>query len=111
MSVEDRAALLLREYRHFTENRDELFARLDRLVEMHGRRTVAGWRELAEAGRWSEFVTALLDAHYDPAYDRSLARNYVAAESGSPLPIDGHDDDSLRAAARALLDAVEPPPS
>jgi len=102
MPVAQRAALLLREYRHFVEDRSALFERLERLVQLHGRRTVDGWRALAESGRWQEFVTALLEAHYDPAYDRSMTQNYKGMASAQPLTLASGDDDALDACARAL---------
>ena len=102
MPVEHRAGLLLREYRHFVEDRAALFERLERLVPLHGRRTVDEWRALAESGRWEEFVTVLLQAHYDPAYDRSMAQNYKGIASAEPLSLASGDDDALEAGARAL---------
>jgi len=108
MKLEDRATLLLREYRHFTEQPDELFSRLERLVPLHGRRVVSEWRRLAESGRWDEFVIALLQAHYDPAYDRSTTSNDAGIGQDQTLEVHGADEARLRAAARQLLEAVEP---
>ena len=103
LSVEQRAELLLREYRHFVEDRAALFERLERLVPLHGRHTVDAWRALAESGRWHEFVVELLQAHYDPAYDRSMAKNYTGIDTARPLSLAGSDDEALAAGARALV--------
>ncbi|HRO60922.1 MAG TPA: tRNA 2-selenouridine(34) synthase MnmH [Burkholderiaceae bacterium] len=109
MKLEDRATLLLREYRHFTEQPAELFSRLERLVPLHGRRVVSVWRALAESDRWEEFVVALLEAHYDPAYDRSTTSNYAEIEHGRALEVAGIDEAHLQATARQLLESVKPP--
>lgn len=106
VSAEQRSALLLREYRHFTDDRATLLQRLEHLVALHGRRRVDGWRALAEAGEWQQFVTALLEAHYDPAYDRSMARNYEALAAAATLSPSGNDNAAHRAIAIALMSAV-----
>jgi len=103
MSLEHRAALLLREYRHFTENPGALFERLERLVPLHGRRTVDAWQALASEQRWAEFVIALLEAHYDPAYDRSMARNYTAIGKAPRIELADDSEAALGEAARQLM--------
>jgi tRNA 2-selenouridine synthase len=108
LPAEQRAALLLDEYRHFTEDVPALFDRLARLVPLHGKRTVDAWQALASAGQWQQFVTVLLSAHYDPAYDRSMARNYSGIDRAERLELAGKDDDALRAAAESLLSSVDP---
>ena len=105
--LEVRAALLLREYRHFTEEPALLFAQLERLVELHGRRTIDAWRALAEAGRWTEFVLSMLERHYDPAYDRSMERNYRMLPQARRVALAAADEPAIDAAAREIL-AGEP---
>jgi tRNA 2-selenouridine synthase len=107
LPAEQRAALLLDEYRHFTEDVPALFERLSRLVPLHGRRTIEAWQALASAGHWQEFVAVLLSAHYDPAYDRSMARNYSAIDRAERLELAGKEDGALRAAAESLLSSVD----
>jgi len=108
MPVAQRAELLLREYRHFVEDRAALVERLERLAPMHGRRVVDGWCELAQAGRWAEFVTALLEAHYDPAYDKSMGKNYRGIDAARRIEAAGSDDAALDACARAIALAEDP---
>jgi len=57
---------------------------------------------LAQAGRWTEFVTALLREHYDPAYDRSIRRNFARVEDAPRVVLAGADDAALGAAAVEL---------
>src|SRR5258706_7367711 len=65
--LETRVALLMDEYRHFSENRPALGAQLDCLVELHGRERIEEWKQLAERGEWRALVARLLEEHYDPA--------------------------------------------
>lgn len=94
-----RARLLLEQYRHFVDDPAHLFERLDRLVELHGRVRVDAWKSLARAQRWQEFVEAMLETHYDPAYERSMRRNYARIDSGAVLELDDRPGAIDRAAA------------
>jgi tRNA 2-selenouridine synthase len=71
-----RIDLLLEEYGHFLQSRDDLFAKLDSLTALHSKAGVETWKKLALAGAWRELTAALLTEHYDPAYRRSTAGNY-----------------------------------
>jgi tRNA 2-selenouridine synthase len=110
MPAHQRAGLLLREYRHFVEDRAALFDRLERLVPLHSRQTVDDWRALVDAGRWQEFVLALLEAHYDPAYDRSMLRNYQRLDASPIIEARSGDEPALDACARTLADLAGPAP-
>lgn len=85
-----RVALLREDYRHLIENPPLLFGKLDGLVGLHSRDTVERWKALAEAGEWDAFVSCMLAEHYDPAYQRSMFRNYGQARTALPLPATGH---------------------
>lgn len=109
MPRDARARFLVDDYAHFVEDTASLFARLDCLVELHGRERIAQWKALAEAGAWEEFVAALLQGHYDPAYDRSMQRNFSALQACEPVALGAADPASIeRAAAEvAALGAPE----
>jgi len=92
--LDTRVALLLEEYRHFFADLAVLNAQLDCLVDLHSRATVERWKTLAAQGEWQALVTNLLEAHYDPAYRRSAARNFprlgeaeVVSVSGTEAPV------------------------
>lgn len=104
-SVDVRARLLLEQYRHFVDDPARLFERLERLVPLHGRVRVEAWKSLARMQRWPEFVEAMLEAHYDPAYERSMRRNYAQLDSGGLLEIDDRPD-AIDRAAEALAAEV-----
>jgi tRNA 2-selenouridine synthase len=101
--LETRVTLLLQEYEHFTADRAALGAQLDCLVALHGREKIAQWKALAAAGDWRAFVARLLVEHYDPAYGRSSASNFVQLSGAPRVPIAGAEDASFDAAARELL--------
>ena len=99
-----RVALLLRDYGHFIEDTQALGARLDSLARLHGHDKINGWKDKIASAKWPEFVTQILQEHYDPAYVKSIARNYPRLDGATYVRlIDGSDEDFERA-ARALLE-------
>jgi tRNA 2-selenouridine synthase len=71
-----RVHFLITEYGHFLADPGQLKAQLDCLVALHGREAIAAWQALADRGEWERLVEDLLVSHYDPAYRRSMAKNY-----------------------------------
>jgi tRNA 2-selenouridine synthase len=100
--LETRVALLLEEYRHFFADLAVLNAQLDCLVDLHSRATVETWKTLAAQGEWQALVTRLLEAHYDPAYRRSAARNFPRLDEAEVLAVSGVDARSFARLARTL---------
>jgi tRNA 2-selenouridine synthase len=106
-ALEARVSLLIDEYRHFVEDRVALEAQLDCLVALHGRQRIARWKALAAQGAWREFVTVLLEEHYDPAYRRSSLHNFAHLPQAARVAIGSADAAAFDAAAHALIeDAV-----
>jgi tRNA 2-selenouridine synthase len=70
-----RAQYLVRAYRDIVENRAALDEALTRLPVRPGRERLKNWRELADAGAFAELAEALMELHYDPAYDRSSRKD------------------------------------
>ncbi len=97
-----RVKLLMADYTHFLHDPALLAQRLAPLVELHGRKVIDQWNELAERGAWAELVEALLTQHYDPAYRRSTAANFAALKEATVLKLDTLDNESLENAAMAL---------
>jgi tRNA 2-selenouridine synthase len=104
-----RVDLLMRDYRHLMEAPQELAGRLEALVPMHGRAVVDGWLATAHAGMWDVFVAALLHAHYDPAYDRSMQRNFPALRDATTIVLDGLDAAAIDRAAAQIEAAASAP--
>ena len=99
-----RVEFLLGDYDYFTRNLERLLHHLDALRPLRSNEKVDSWADLARAGRWREFVDALLGEHYDALYQASQERNY--REHQEPfvrLETDRLDADSIdRLAARAI---------
>lgn len=93
-----RIDLLLREYAHFVLDPESLCARLSRLSDVHGESLVARWQGLARDGNWRELVGSLLSEHYDPAYDRSMKRNFSALGLASTIVLEPSESQRVGAA-------------
>lgn len=98
-----RVQWLSQEYRHLAQNSTELVTRLSYLTQLHGRETIRHWQELTLQQETATLVEELLQQHYDPAYQRSVGRNFVHFGSARPLPLQGIADADWQQAARHLL--------
>jgi tRNA 2-selenouridine synthase len=102
LGLEARVRLLRDDYVHFENDIGELNDRLDCLAALHGRATIERWKSLATARQWDALVERLLVEHYDPAYLRSIDRNFVHASIAPTLELASDDVASFRAAAQQL---------
>jgi tRNA 2-selenouridine synthase len=99
----ERVALLRDEYEHFERQPAALAAQLECLRALHGAQRIAQWQALAATGRWQLLVERLLAEHYDPAYERSIARNFTRAGAARVLRLTSSSHAAYAAAARELL--------
>jgi tRNA 2-selenouridine synthase len=100
-----RVALLLEDYAHFVQRPEALAAKLDCLKTLHGAERIGQWQEALARGDWNGLVADLLESHYDPAYRRSLLRNYRDAASAAAVEIgDISREGFARLAARLARD-------
>lgn len=104
-----RVDFLLRDYAYFLADPVWLLDRLDRLVELHGRETVNRWRELVAQRQWPELVGALLAEHYDPAYFKSMQRNFARLDAAHVVELPNIDNMALSTLATTLLQNRENP--
>ena len=102
-SEDVRVALLMEDYAHFVASPDVLMARLGLLRDLHGAERIAQWEAHLAAGAWHPLVRDLLENHYDPAYRRSLARNYPHAASAEAVEVREPGREGFLALARALV--------
>jgi tRNA 2-selenouridine synthase len=102
-SMSVRCALLLREYRHFIESPERLLARLAALVAHHGHGRVAQWSSLAQDRHWEQLVASLLEHHYDPAYAKSMQRNFMRLAEFASVTLDDASEAAIDALALRLL--------
>jgi tRNA 2-selenouridine synthase len=97
-----RVALLLEDYAHFVASPDALVEKLELLRALHGAERIELWKSLLESGQWRPLVRDLLESHYDPAYKRSLLRNYRDAQSATAVPVRDITRAAFLELARAL---------
>ena len=97
-----RIRLLRAEYQHLERDRAALHAQLDCLTALHGRHKVAQWKQLANDDDWDAVVERLLLEHYDPAYRKSIDRNFARAASATVIRIATDAVEEFKAAARVL---------
>ena len=98
-----RVQLLLEEYRHFIGSPAALLEKLELLRDLHGAERLQLWREHLERGAWKPLVHDLLESHYDPAYRKSLTRNYRDAATATAVSIHDKSHSAFRAVARSLI--------
>jgi tRNA 2-selenouridine synthase len=112
-----RVALLCEEYAHFTavdlsgenaqNNATELNAQLQRLTAHYGVAQIELWQAQANAGQWHDLVETLLVKHYDPAYDKSLGRNYVQIDVAQNHVLHGITENDFAMLAKQLPVSVK----
>jgi tRNA 2-selenouridine synthase len=100
-----RVELLKQEYAHFLADAEMFGRKLDCLVEIQGKERIEYWKAQARAGEWDELVADLLVRHYDPAYTRSLDRNYVGAPSAATLQLPASDPETVIRLARQIAES------
>ena len=100
--VDTRVALLLEDYAHFVGEPTALAAKLDLLRDLHGAERIEQWKEHLAAGRWRPLVRDLLESHYDPAYRRSLFRNYRDAQATAGVEVRDITPEGFSRLARSL---------
>lgn len=99
--IEHRVAFLCRDYAHIIADPTRLEPLLGWVVTRLGYGIVNKWRDLIKARDWSGFVRAVLDDHYDPAYDKSSGQR--SHEIIATLDVGRLDSDAIDRAANQLL--------
>ncbi len=102
LSRADRVRLLMEDYQHFCADPAALNGQLEHLVQLHGRAKIDAWHAMANGGRMPELVDELLVEHYDPAYLRSIDRNFVQYPQARVLALADIGEQDFLAAAREL---------
>ncbi|MYN15852.1 tRNA 2-selenouridine(34) synthase MnmH [Rugamonas sp. FT107W] len=103
LSRANRVRLLMEDYAHFTDSPASLNEQLEFLTALHGREKIGRWQAMAVAGAMPALVEELLADHYDPAYLRSIDRNFVKYGQALPLELADIDNAAFQAAALSLM--------
>jgi tRNA 2-selenouridine synthase len=102
LSRPNRVRLLMEDYHHFTTDPALLNTQLECLVKLHGRDKITAWHDMANDGRMPQLVDELLLNHYDPAYTRSIDRNFTLFGDAEVLELPDIGKDDFLAAAHFL---------
>ena len=100
--MSERVKLWREDYGHFERDLDAMMERLRHLCPLVGGEEFAFWKRLAAERRAPELFQRLMEAHYDPAYARSIGRNYPQIGRASGVELKRLDHESLLEAARRL---------
>ena len=98
----ERVKLWREDYSHFERDLDAMMERLRHLRPLVGGEEFALWERLAREWRAPELFQRLMEAHYDPAYGRSIGKNYPKIDQASKLDLTRLDHHSLLDLARQL---------
>jgi tRNA 2-selenouridine synthase len=98
-----RVQLLMQDYVHFVEMPELLNTQLECLLQLHGREKISRWQAMANTGKIESLVDELLVDHYDPAYLRSIERNFTQFSQAEKAELTDISEASFEALARHLL--------
>ena len=102
-----RVQLLVEDYAHLIADPTRLVQKLECLKDLHGAERIGRWKEQVEREAWENLVLDLLADHYDPAYRRSMFKNYRDAQSAAPLTIADPSRAAFLRAAQELRHRVK----
>ena len=103
LATEGRVRLLIEEYAHLIAHPGLLVERLEVLAGLHPRERIDRWKALVTERDWPKLVESLLAEHYDPAYHRSMFRNYRQVALAGPVVVADIGPKGFLEAARRLL--------
>lgn len=103
--LESRVRLLTEDYAHFLHDPAVIHTQLAHLVQLRGHETVTAWQDMVKHQEWDQLVAALLQEHYDPAYLRSLLKNYAPTSADLEFSTADLSRSGLQKLAREILAA------
>ena len=98
-----RVQLLMQEYDHFVADPEVLVAQLDCLVTLYGKERIGLWQAMARSGDLRPLVDELLVQHYDPAYLKSIERNFNQYAEAEVVALDNISATAFERAALHLV--------
>ncbi len=100
-----RKPLLRDEYRHLIANPTLLRAKLDCLKALHSDEQRLAWHQYIDHADWDSLVESLLVTHYDPAYKKSMFRNYQRMVEATVVNLTEISPVGFQQAANTVLNA------
>lgn len=102
-----RVALLREDYQHFEDDPQCMMERLTFLRPLIGGAEFSIWEELAAEHRMPELFERLMRNHYDPAYRRSILRNYPAIDASPAITLADLSPAGLLVVAQSMRNSFE----
>jgi len=106
-AMPQRVRLLREDYRHFEQDPEALIERLAYLRPLVGGDEVKAWQALAEQRQVPELFERLMRNHYDPAYRRSMLRNYPEIDASPKIVLEDLSEQALLPVAKAMRERFE----
>jgi tRNA 2-selenouridine synthase len=103
LDTSERVKLLLEDYPHLSRDTDQLMALLSHLTPLHGHTKMRQWQSLAQSNNISTLVESLLVEHYDPAYLKSIERNFENYANGIVVAMPNITTASFEQATRQIM--------
>jgi tRNA 2-selenouridine synthase len=99
----ERVKLWQEDYSHFQSDPAALLERLRFLRPLVGSEEFARWQQLADGRQMAQLFQRLMEAHYDPAYARSIRKHYPGVERSPSVDLQQLGRDALAAVAKRLV--------
>ena len=106
LSLDERVALLMEDYKFFVDDHALFCRRLDALVTLRGKAVVEAWKEQVQTGHIEQVVRDLLILHYDPTYAASMVRNFTQGHQATACVAVNRHPETLRHVAQTLCQQV-----
>jgi len=103
MPMSERVNLLMEEYAHFVEDPQQLNHQLNFLSHLHGNEKINTWKKQALNGHITHVVQSLLEEHYDPAYTKSITRNFSKFDQAQQINQTGLSSADFELSAKQII--------
>jgi tRNA 2-selenouridine synthase len=103
LNTPHRVNLLIEDYPHLSLDTEQLMALLSHLTPLHGHTKMRQWQSLAQSNDISTLVESLLVEHYDPAYLKSIERNFKNYAEGMMVTLPNISATAFEEVARQIM--------
>ena len=105
--MQERLRIWQEDFGHFELNPKSLMDRLEHLMPLVGKKTMAEWQALSEQGLVLNLFEQLMVVHYDPAYIRSAQTWYTKLSSAHHVDADKLDAEGISELCTKLMLVAE----
>jgi len=106
LSRANRVQLLLQDYAHFVTYPSTLISKLECLIPLQGKEKILQWQIMARSGEMACLFDALLVHHYDPAYSRSIARNFLSIDQAKKIVLEDISEGAFDTATLRIAELI-----